>query len=108
GTTNFDVKFDHSLIKFFNTANRFPTDFPYDFSNTTYFSNCLIAKNNTEFQPYFFNPQKNQMMITDKATSLIGFGNSVYAQEVPQDITGKNRLSSPDLGAYQHIDSPQE
>lgn len=108
GTTNFDVKFDHSLIKFFNTANRFPTDFPYDFSNTTYFSNCLIAKNNTEFQPYFFNPQKNQMMITDKASDLIDFGNTIYAQDVPLDITGKNRLSSPDLGAYQHIDSRQE
>ena len=107
-TTNFDVKLEHCLIKFFNTGNRFPTDFPYDFSDTTYFNNCLIAKNNTEHQPYFFNPSKNQMMITDRASSLIGFGNSIYAQEVPLDITGKNRLSEADLGAYQHIDSPQD
>lgn len=107
-TTNFDVKLEHCLIKFFNTGNRFPTDFPYDFSDTTYFNNCLIAKNNTEHQPYFFNPSKNQMMITDRASGLIGFGNSIYAQEVPLDITGKNRLSEADLGAYQHIDSPQD
>jgi len=107
-TTNFDVKMEHCLIKFFNTGNRFPSGFPYDFENITYFNNCLIAKNNTNYRPYFFHPQKNQMMITEQAESLIGFGNAIDAQEVPLDITGKNRLSSPDLGAYQHIDSPED
>lgn len=104
-TTNFNVKFENCLIKFFNTGNRFATTFPYDFFNTTYFNNCIIAKNSIENLPYFFNTQKNEMMITDKATSIINKGNQLFSQQIPQDILGKNRLSTPDLGAYQHVSS---
>lgn len=107
-TTNFDVKFEHTLIKFFNTANRFPAGFPYDFENATYFDNCLISKSYAQFNPYFFNTQKNQMMITDQAESLIGFGKLIHAQEAPLDLNGINRTTNADLGAYQHVDSPKD
>lgn len=107
-TVNFDVKMENTLIKFFNTANRFPTGFPFDFEDTTRFENCLIAKNTIQFRPYFFNTEKNQLMITDQAENLIGFGKSIHAQEVPLDLNGINRTTSPDLGAYQHVDSPQD
>lgn len=106
--TNFNFKFENCLIKFFNTGNRFNTDFPYNFENSSYFSNVLIAKNFTEYQPFFLNTQKNKMIITDKATHLIGFGNPFFSQSIPSDITGKNRLGSPDLGAYQHVSSTQD
>ncbi len=108
GTTNFDFKFDNCLIKFFNSGNRFTTDFPYSFTNSVNYNNCLIAKNSIENQPYFLNTYKNQLMITDKATSIIGFGNPIFAQSIPSDITGKSRTNSADLGAYQHVSSTQD
>src|SRR5690606_33306033 len=104
--TNFSFTFEYSLIKFLNSANRFNTEsFPYQFTNNTYYTNNLIAKSFNEHQPYFFNTNKNELMITDKATSLINFGNAAYAQQVPQDLLGKSRLTSADLGAYQHVNS---
>lgn len=104
--TNFNFKFDNCLVKFLNSAKRYDTTiFPYNFSDISNFGNCLIAKNFNEFQPYFYNTNKNEMMITDKAVSLINFANPFYAQSVPQDITGKSRLTTADLGAYQHVSS---
>ena len=107
--TNFSFKFEYSLIKFLNTGNVHNTEiFPYNFADNTYFNNNLIAKNFNEFSPYFQNTNKNQMMITDKATSIIGFGNAFFAQQAPQDLLGKNRLTSSDLGAYQHVINPED
>lgn len=104
-TANFNYKFENCLIKFFNSFNRYPKAFPYAFDNISFYSNSIIAKNQIEHLPYFLNTQKNEMMITDKATSLINKANQIYSQQVPQDILGKNRLSTPDLGAYQHVSS---
>src|SRR5690606_27662332 len=104
--TNFTFKFEYSLVKFLNSSNRFDTtNFSYNFNNTTNFNNCLIAKNFNEYQPYFYNTNKNKLMITEKATSLINYGNPFFAQQVPQDLLGKSRLTSVDLGAYQHVSS---
>ena len=104
--TNFSFLFDYCLIKFLNSGNRYDTSkFPYNFNNTTYFKNGLLAKNFNEQNPYFLNTNKNKMMITDKATSIINFGNQAYAQQIPYDLSGNNRVSSPDLGAYQHVSS---
>lgn len=104
--TNFTFKFEYSLVKFQNSGNRFDTaNFPYNFDNTANFNNCLIAKNFNEHQPYFLNTSKNELMITDKATSLINYGNPFFAQQVAEDLLGKSRLISADLGAYQHVSS---
>jgi len=106
--TNFNFKFENCLIKFFNTGNRFTTDFPYNFENAAYYPGILLAKNFSEHLPYFFNTQKNEMMITDKASTLIGAANPVFAQSAPLDIAGKSRIPSADIGAYQHISSTQD
>lgn len=104
--TNFTFKFEYSLVKFQNSGNRFDTaNFPYNFSNTTNFNNCLLAKNFSDHQPYFLNTSKNELMITDKAISLINYGNPFFAQQAAQDLLGKSRLASADLGAYQHVSS---
>ena len=105
---NFNIKFENSLIKFVDYSNQVFGRFPYDFNNSAYFSNCLIARTSTQFRPYFKNPNKNEMMITDKATDLIGIGNVNFAQQVPFDILGKSRIPNPDLGAYQNISETQE
>src|SRR5690606_11126558 len=90
--TNLSCTFEYSLIKFLNSANRFNTEsFPYQFTNNTYYPNNLIAKSFNKHKPYFFNTNKNELMITDKATSLINFGNAAYAQQLPQDLLGKSR-----------------
>ena len=106
--SNFNIKFENSLIKFVDYSNQAFGNFPYDFNNTTYFSNCLIARSSNQYRPYFKNPNKNEMMITDKATDIIGFGNLNYAQQVPFDISGISRIPNPDLGAYQNIPESQE
>ena len=101
---NFNFKFEYSLIKFLNTSKVHNTEsFPYHFVNTTNYNNNLIEKTFNEYPPHFKNTSKNQMMITEKATSIIGFGNAFFAQQAPLDLLGKNRLSSSDLGAYQHL-----
>src|SRR5690606_17177428 len=92
------------LIKFLNTNKVHNTEsFPYRFENTALYNNNLIEESFNEYAPHFKNSFKNQMMITEKATAIIGFGNAFFAQQAPLDISGKNRLSSSDLGAYQHI-----
>lgn len=106
--SNFNIKFENSLIKFVDYSNQAFGNFPYDFNNTTYFSNCLIARSSNQYRPYFKNPNKNEMMITDKATDIIGVGNLNYAQQVPFDISGISRIPNPDLGAYQNIPESQE
>ena len=104
--TNFTFKFEYSLVKFLNSGNRFDTaNFPYNFGNTANFNNCLLAKDFSDHQPYFLNTSKNQLMITDKATTLINYGNPFFAQQAAQDLLGKSRLTSADLGAYQHVSS---
>lgn len=108
GTNNFNIKFENTLIKFIDYNNTVFGQFPYAFNNTTYFNNCMIARNNQEYRPYFYNTTKNQMMITDLATALIGVGNTIYAQQVPADIMGNSRINAPDLGAYQHVAQPEE
>lgn len=106
--SNFNIKFENSLIKFVDYSNQVFGNFPYAFTNSTYFSNCLIARTPQQYRPYFKNTNKNEMMITDKATDLIGIGNLNFAQQVPYDILGKSRIPNPDLGAYQNISESQE
>jgi len=109
GSNNvFNIKFDNSLIKFTDYSNQVFGTYPYDFNNSTYFSNCLIARTPQQYRPYFKNTKKNQMMITDKSIDIIGIGNPFFAQQVPFDLLGNSRLSSPDLGAYQNIPESQE
>lgn len=106
--SNFNIKFENSLIKFTDYSNAAFGTFPYDFNNSAYFSNCLVARNSTQFKPYFKNSGKNQMMITSKSTDIIGIGNQIIAQQVPLDILGKSRISQPDLGAYQNVPETEE
>lgn len=100
---NFNIKFDNSLIKFVDYSNQVFGTFPYDFNNSTYFSNCLIARSSQQYRPYFKNTSKNEMMITDKSTDIIGIGNVNFAQQAPFDLNGISRIPNPDLGAYQNI-----
>lgn len=100
--------FDYCLIKFFDTSNQLSGNYPYEFSNASVYNQCLIAKYAQQYPPYFKNVTKNQLMPTDQATSIIGYGSIQNAQQVPNDIQGFSRVSSPDLGAYQHVINTDE
>lgn len=101
--SNFNYTFDHCLIKFHDYGQVLYNKYPYLFEETSKFNQCLISRNNNQYPPFFANTTKNQLMITQNATSLIGYGSTANATLVPQDITGISRLNSPDLGAYQHV-----
>lgn len=104
---NFDVYFDHSLIKFFDINNVVFDVFPYSFSDTPTFNNCLIARNHQQYRPFFVDYRNNQMMITDQATDLINFGTTNTTIAVSEDILGNPRTTR-DLGAYNHVLQPEE
>ena len=52
-------------------------------------------------QPDFRLPYESDMIIGDDSAAN-GQGDSTFASQVPMDIMGVSRTSSPDLGAYQH------
>ncbi len=106
-TLNFNVTFDYSLVKFVDYSNSVSGSFPYNFQDNTMYNHCLIARNSTTYQPYFYNIAKNKMMITDKAVDLINYGTADTGISVPFDITGRPR-NATDLGAYLHVSQPQE
>ncbi len=96
GDTVFNFKFTNCLIRFDNSNNSF-TQPEYDFDNTDLYENCIFNES-----PNFLFPAKNQMVIGQESAA-INQGNSVFASQVPLDISNRNRTISPDLGAYQHI-----
>lgn len=97
---NFNIYFDHCMIKFIDSFQQVSNKYPYLFDNQAKFNQCLIARTNNEFAPYFENIEKNKMAITQKAISLIGRANPLTT--VLYDIEGNLRNSPADLGAYKH------
>lgn len=103
----FDVKFTNTLVKFFDINNVVYGQFPYSFEDVDIFENCLVARNNQMYRPFFADYRNNQMMITEQATDLINFGTTNTTVSVPEDILGKPRTTK-DLGAYLHVVQPTE
>ena len=92
---DFNFKFTNCLIRFDSGSTNLGPN--YNFSNAEHYENNIFNQ-----QPDFKAPYENDMIIGDDSNAN-GIGNSIYASQVPNDILGVNRTSSPDLGAYQHI-----
>lgn len=92
----FNFKFTNCLIRFndYNDSYEGPN---YDFSNSDHYENILLNED-----PNFKDPYLNHLIIGDESAA-IDAGNIGYALRVPTDILNVSRISSPDLGAYQHI-----
>ncbi|WP_430613465.1 hypothetical protein [Flavobacterium sp. JP2137] len=105
---NVHFQFKNSLIKYFAFGGGNQAAFPFDFNNPLYYNAILLSTQTDQFRPYFLNPQKNELMITDESVQIIGKGNLETAQKVPLDLLGKVRTSQPDVGAYQYVASPKE
>ncbi|MGB1211357.1 MAG: hypothetical protein ACPG41_08020 [Lacinutrix venerupis] len=92
----FNFKFTNCLVRFEDSSSS-PTGDNYNFSNTSNYENLIRNQ-----EPDFKNPLNNELQIGDNSQANAQ-GNTFFASQVPQDIIGINRTSSPDLGAYQHV-----
>jgi hypothetical protein len=92
---NFNFKFNNSLLRFNN--NNLSGTGNYNFNDINFYENNVFNSN-----PDFKLPFENQLIIGSNSAA-INIGNTAFANNVPNDILGVNRTSSPDAGAYQHI-----
>lgn len=91
----FNYKFQNTLLRFNDFNNQFADNELYDFENSDLFENVILNET-----PEFLNTEENQMIIGEDSAAN-GMGDQTTANLVPFDILGKNRIQSPDLGAYQ-------
>jgi len=98
----FNFTFTNTLIRFDDTFGQFSGVPNYDFTNTAQYENILISE-----EPDFQKPSENVFFIGED-TAGESFGLLSAAAQFPTDITGDNRSSAPDLGAYQSIIFPVE
>ncbi|OWP79425.1 hypothetical protein BWK62_02440 [Flavobacterium oreochromis] len=94
----FNVEFNYCLIKFNDTNNQYNIPL-YDFIKNASNNNIVDTRLNN-FDPKFKDPSKNNLNIL-KNSPAIAKGNNAFL--IPKDLSGINRTSPPDLGAYQHL-----
>ncbi len=93
----FNFKLTNTMFRF-NDVNNIFNDIPeLDFTNTSLYENVIINGISD-----FRNRSENDFIIGQNSEA-IGQGNLSAAALVPLDILGVMRTTSPDLGAYQHI-----
>jgi hypothetical protein len=94
---DFNFNFHHNLIQFDDYNNAYSSKPLYQFTNINYYQNNIFNKS-----PDFKNSSLNQLII-GKLSAGINKGAIPKALQIPSDILGKDRTTTPDLGAYQHI-----
>lgn len=95
--SQFDFSFSNSLLRFEDPGGIFQGDPLYDFTNDE-----LYRNNFYNGFPDFVDIEQNDLRIGTESLA-IGIGNILVAQEVPLDLWGTDRRSSPDAGAYQNV-----
>jgi len=91
GNNDFNFSFDDCLIQFDGDSDN-PL---FDFTNTTYY-NSIFLNENFDFKNAF----QNDFRLGSESFALDS-GQINSALQVPLDILGTDRTSSPDLGAYE-------
>lgn len=99
--TSFNYKFTNCLIKFNNISNQFTNNPLYQFSSDEiHYENCSIATNSILFNPKFEDESLNQLWLSED----LNLPHDATATALfPTDITGIDRTTSTDLGAYQYV-----
>lgn len=95
--STFVYNFDHSLIKFADFSNQFTNNPLYAFSNTSLYTNCLIATNSTVNNPDFKDARNNELIIGEDSAAK-GTANNTYSTF--NDILNNPRSNPSDMGAY--------
>lgn len=93
----FNYSFSNCLIKFNDVSNQFVDNPLYDFQNSTSYSNVVL-----EFNADFFFPSRNNFRIGLESSAITGAAIE-FAQEVPVDILGTDRVLNPHIGSYQAV-----
>ncbi len=93
---NFEFYLNHTAVKFQDVTGKFSGNPFYDFENVQHYKNPFI-----NVTADFMNPDKIDYRLGEQS-ELIGKGAIDIANQVPFDISGENRTTNPDLGAYQH------
>ncbi|NJW51432.1 choice-of-anchor Q domain-containing protein [Salinimicrobium oceani] len=88
----YDLRFSHSLIKFNSSGENAAW---FDFSNENIYSGILINQ-----EPLFINASENDLRLKE-LSAAIDRGAPEFGAQVPLDISGNDRTSAPDLGAYE-------
>jgi hypothetical protein len=96
----FNFKFTNCLVRFEDNNNNF-TGENYDFSNTALYENIIFNRD-----PLFTNTDQNDLTLENNSPA-IGTGNLFFANQVPNDILNNDRTTAPDVGAYQHVATPE-
>ncbi|CAH8283250.1 hypothetical protein EV196_102219 [Mariniflexile fucanivorans] len=97
----FNFKFTNCLIRFDNRNNNY-TVANYDFTDANHYEGNIFNQD-----PNFLNTSLNKLIIGEDSAA-INKGLSTFATQVPFDILNVSRITTPDLGAYQHIIFPGE
>lgn len=92
----FNVEMNNSLLKFDDRFDNIRNDGVYDFSDTSIYTNLLLNQ-----EPQFLEPFDNMLQIPD-GSPADGLADPATAPAI--DITGSNRGTPPDAGAYESID----
>ncbi len=95
--TEFNFSFSNSLIRFDDRFGEFSAVPVYDFTDENRYQNTILSED-----PFFKNTNQNAYTIglNSAARSL---GNGLGALQVPLDIKGEPRASTPDAGAYNAV-----
>lgn len=95
GTNMFQYAFTNCLLKFRDNSGQFDSDPLYDFGNLGLYKEVLLNEDAN-----FLNVNKNDFRIQNP-TAVDGKANIGTALQIPFDILGIDRTSSPAIGAYQ-------
>ena len=93
----FNYNFKNSMIKFDDINGNYSDNPLYDFNDTSHYQD-IILNGETDFK----NVENNELIIGQNSDA-IDKANRNASLQVPFDILNVNRVSNPDIGAYQHI-----
>lgn len=93
----FEFNFKNNMLRFTDPSGSGGSDPLYDFDDINRYQNNIING-----EPDFKDPNENELIIGD-ASEGKAMADVPAALKVPFDILGKNRVVTPDIGAYQHI-----
>lgn len=95
--SQFNYNFKNNLIRFDDFNNNFEDIPEYNFDDITHYQNNIFNED-----PNFKEPFENELIIGEESAGN-NMADTSAASQVPLDILGVNRVTTPDIGAYQHI-----
>jgi len=109
----FKVVLNACMIKFSDFTSQYADNPFYKFENSVetdnvYYRNCIIARNSTQNNPAFFNPQRNSLGIIQDESAAEGIADAAISALIPFDIRNVSRASAPDIGAYESQPVPED